>query len=374
MFTESYAKNNNESLCFFCTQSAHVLCAGVSSQQSFDYRNRSFTKPGGLKNLVDVYNFWSKTSFPQVLQLNAKRGALTPEAKEIRNIFYKGTLVKVQSCLSELVYYGMGDCEKVLELFPSLFAAWEDALPSKESQYAYLKRARVNYSVINNFKDWFDNTEQIYQEISAKIQELIDENNNNKINQFKAEVIAAINLPEILPEKYYLKNKPGILAKKWLPNKDNPNFLLAQDFCQEVQEVIKKWTLNYPAGSWKIDAEGIPLWATTPSSADSPMSQLLLDAKYKFSTSEPATPICFDKLLKFVYYANGKQVKITSPKKGVNTKDNCGSILAKDFIELWEKEVLFCTTDIAKLIVTYMAQISYWTSVRSRLAEMYVLF
>jgi hypothetical protein len=66
-------------------------------------------------------------------------------------------------------------------------------------------------------------------------------------------------------------------------------------------------------------------------------------------------------------------VKITSPKKGLATKDNCGSVLSKEFTPLWETGVLSCSTDIAKQITVLMSRISYWTSVRSRLAELVAL-
>ena len=124
----------------------------------------------------------------------------------------------------------------------------------------------------------------------------------------------------------------------------------------------------YPAGSWKLDKEGIPDWyANTNHSADSPICQLLLDPQYTYAVGKSAA-ITYDKLKKFVYYIDSEQIKITSPKKGLNTKDNCGSILAKDFIDLWDEEALFTKGPEAQEIVKLMSSISYWTSVRKRLS------
>jgi hypothetical protein len=217
----------------------------------------------------------------------------------------------------------------------------------------------------------------LYQSICTEINELIQANNQAKLAQFKTELnqsIANFNPTAEALAPYCLKNKLGTLAKKWQSEPGQLPYLLAQELHLETRSVIDRWQKIYNAGSWKITAEGLPAWAKTESSADSPISQLLLDAEYKYSTDlQPAT-VMFDKLKKFVYYDNKEQqVKITSPKKGQNTKDNCGSILSKDFIELWENGVLATRGSEAQQIVKLMSEISYWTSVRSRLSELYVL-
>lgn len=378
MIAESFNRNTNEGPNFFCTMSAHLLCAGVSSQQSWQYQMGS-DKPrvGGLKNLVDTYNFWSQTSFPDVLHLSAKRGTLTPECKEIREMFYKGTLQGVLAMLPELVSYGMGDVEKVAAIYKSLFPAWLDALPAKESQYFYLKRAKVNYSLSENFNAWFFATEEKYQEIKSTITSLIASNNAAKLLNFKQEIDAAIdkniNDLAVVPDSFCLKNKPGVLQKKWTVETGKP-YLLAQELLADVKQVIADWQKRYNGGSWALTADGTPKWAKSDdSSADSPQSQLLLDAQYKYSIDREPSPVLYDKKEKFVYSNGIAQIKITSPKKGVNTKDNCGSILSKDFMLLWETRVLATEGPEAKQIVGLMGQISYWTSVRSRQAEIVVL-
>jgi hypothetical protein len=376
MFLQSHNRNTNEGPNFFCTMSAHLLCAGVSSQQSWNYQMGS-DKPrvGGLKNLVDVYNFWSQTEFPRVLELGAKRGNVKAEAKEIRDIFYKGDLKTVLGMLQELVTYGMSDVQKVVEVYRNLFPAWLDTLPAKESRYFYLKRAKVNYSLSDQYASWFRSTESKYQVIKEQINELIQANNQAKLSEFKLEIDKEIEADPIshIPDSFCLKNKPRTLAKKWYPNAEGKSYLLAQALVPGVQAVISKWQVKYNAGNWAIDNSCSPKWAKTESSCDSPISQLLLDATYKYSSDLPAAPVMFDKNVKFVYYRGAEMVKITSPKKGLNTKDNTGSILAKDYIALWETGVLSCSTDTAKQITVLMSQISYWTSVRSRLAELAVL-
>lgn len=78
--------------------------------------------------------------------------------------------------------------------------------------------------------------------------------------------------------------------------------------------------------------------------------------------------------MEFVFITESNEVKkIVSPKKGQNTKDNCGSILSKDFIPYWDNGVFQTDSEVAKTIVDKMRLITYWTSVRSRLAELVVL-
>lgn len=378
MIAESYNPNTNEGPNFFCTMSAHVLCAGVSSQQSWEYQIGS-DKPrsGGLKNLVDVYNFWSETDFPTVLNLGAKRGSVKAESKAIRDVFFKGSLKTVLGLLEELCHYGMADVEKVAKLYKNLFPAWLDSLPAKESQYFYLKRAKSNYALMAQFKEWFLVTEAQYQAICSEINDLIQANNQTKLAEFKAELnqsMTNFNPTAEALAPYCLKGKQGTLAKKWQSEPGKLPYLLAQELHLETQSVINHWQQLYNAGSWKVNSSGLPSWAKTESSADSPISQLLLDATYRYSTDLSPAVVMFDKTKKFVYYDNKNQlVKITEPKKGLNTKDNCGSVLSKGFIELWENGVLSCNTDTAKKVTELMGQISYWTSVRSRLAELYVL-
>jgi hypothetical protein len=370
MFTEAWLSNTNNGVNFFCTMSAHLLCAGVSDQQSYYYsEGQTGPRAGGLKNLVDTYNFWSATEWPEVMELNAPRGKAEVASKKIRNIFYKGTLAEINASLVDLISYAIEDVNKTFAIFRNIFPAWLNALPSKESQYFYLKRAKVNYSIPSYFKDWFIATEAKYQAIKAEIKALVKENNENKVKEFLDELKTAQILAytfEELPAKY--KNKAGTqVLKKW----NNP-WLLAQELNPEVISIIDRWNNKYPAVNWKLDKTGFPLWyLNCDDSADSPICQLLLDAS--FITSEGPQPITYDKTLKFVYLRNGATIKITSPKKGLNTKDNCGSILSKDFIPYWENGTFTTHSESAKKIVNKMSEISYWTSVRSRLAELVVL-
>lgn len=371
MFTESFTQNTNEGPNFFCTMSAHLLCAGVSDQQSFSYTaGQEGPRAGGLKNLIDVFNFWSETPFPEVFELSAKRGTAQQESKKIRDIFYKGSLADVNAMLPELIQYGMQDVNKVLAIFKNLYPAWLDALPSVESQYFYLKRAKVNYAIPTYFKEWFLETEAQYQAIKTEIQTLVKANNETKVKEFLLELEAAPILSftlEELPAKY--KNKAGTkVLKKW----DNP-WLLAQELNLAVVAIISKWNTKYPAVNWKVNESGYPIWyLASDDSADSPICQLLLEAVY--NTDGNSYPITFDKVLKFVYITESNEVKkIVSPKKGQNTKDNCGSILSKDFIPYWDNGVFQTDSEVAKTIVDKMRLITYWTSVRSRLAELVVL-
>ncbi len=360
LFKEVY--ENPQQINFFCTMSAHLLCAGVSDQQSWSYREGHIgPRAGGLKNLIDVYNFWAFTPFPEVLEFSAKRGETKIESKKIRDIFLNGQIKQVYTMLSELVQYGMEDTNKVVAIFRNLYPAWLNALPAKESQYAYLKRAHVNYSVPSYFKEWFITTELKYRAISKQITALIEANNKTQLNKFKGEIDAAIDHDLKPGPEFYTKT--GKLKKQW-----NYLYLLQQELNPDVQAVINKWESKYPAGSWKLDKEGIPDWyVKTNHSSDSPICQLLLDPQYTHIVGESAY-ITYDKVKKFVYYIGPEQIKITSPKKGLNTKDNCGSILAKDFIDLWDEGVLFTEGPEAQEIVKLMSSISYWTSVRKRLA------
>jgi hypothetical protein len=369
MFRESSEPNTNYGPNFFCTMSAHLLCAGLSDQQSFYYREgQTGNRAGSLKNLIDVYNFWSAEPYPKTMEYSARRGTAEPGSKKIRNIFYKGTASEIDAMFPELMAYGLEDVRKVSAIFTNLYPAWLDSLPSVESQYFYLKRAKVNYSLPSYYKEWFLSTEAKYQAIKAEIRELIKANTQDKLNEFILEtgaVFKPVYKIDSLEPRFLNKARTKIL-KRW----DNP-WLLNQELNPEFKKVIQKWNEKYPAVSWEVDSKGIPAWySKCDHSPDSPICQLLMDITYNHEGTP--CPVSYDPSTKFVYKAGSGALsrKIVSPKKGLNTKDNCGSVLSKDFIPLWESGVLSTQSPIAKQVVEKMSLITYWTSVRSRLAEL----
>jgi hypothetical protein len=346
--------------------SAHVICAGISGQQSWQYvagehRNRS----GGLKNLVDVWNFWSKEPFPEVLNRNATRGTCSIETKEIRDIFYKGSLKEINAKLPELMTYGFEDVKKTLEIFRTLYKAWLVTLPSTESQYFYLKRAKVNYSISDDFTDWFYNCENIYLETLAKVELQVKEVVDEIVAEYKAAIDKALlSIPETLPQDFYTKTSKYTKLQSKYSNK----YILAQDLglLSNIQNYRAE---SFPELNWKTTKDGKPFWSETELTSKSPNFQLLLKPKFRGETVSYSRKLGF-----YSIDSSGNQLKVTSPKKGINTKDNCGSLFSKDFIEYWENGTLEVDSNLGKQIVTLMATISYWISVRSRLAELVQLY
>jgi hypothetical protein len=367
MFKESSEQNTNYGPNFFCTMSAHLLCAGLSDQQAFYHRGgQKGNRAGSLKNLIDIYNFWSVEPYPKTMEYSARRGTAEPSSKKIRNIFYKGTASEIDAMFPELMAYGLEDVRKVSAIFTNLYPAWLNSLPSVESQYFYLKRAKVNYCLPDYYKEWFLATESKYQTIKAEIRELIKANTQDKLNEFISETGSVLNpvykLESLEPR---FLNKAGTrILKRW----DNP-WLLNQELNPEFKRVIQKWNDKYPAVSWEVDSKGIPAWYNKcDHSPDSPICQLLLDITYNHEGTP--CPVSYDPSTKFVYESESGLRRIISPKKGLGTKDNCGSVLSKDFTPLWESGVLSTRGSIAKQVVEKMSLITYWTSVRSRLAEL----
>lgn len=368
MILESWNPNTNLGPNFFCTMSAHLLLAGISGQQDWSYKAGDLgPRAGGLKNLIDVFNFWSAESYPEVMNRFATRGKARIAEKEIREIFYKGTSKEIAARLPELMTYGFEDVDKLVKLFPSMYDCWLEQLPMLESQYFYFKRAKVNYSLDSDFRTWFENTELKYQTelklIDTKVRELTD----SIVIGFTNEIDKVISSNPIEPpqECFTKSSKYTKLKAKY-----NNTYVLHKEFNPKLSFVVEKYSDEYPCINWELTNKGLPVWADKPISSRSVDMQLLLKPKFR-DTVNTQVQVKYARACGFYYEKDGVRVKITSPKKGLNTKDNCGSLFSKDFISYWESGVLSTDSGKSNEIVSVMASISYWTSVRSRLAEIY---
>jgi hypothetical protein len=356
---ESYEQNTNLGPNFFCTMSAHLLVAGIGNQQAFRYQpGATKARVGGLKNLIDVFNFWSAETYPEVLDYKAKRGEAKLEEKEIRDIFLTDEF-QVLNRLNDLMTYGFEDVDKVLRMLPSLHKAWMVSLPAKESQYFYLKRAKVNYSLSPEFHSWFENTEIIYQEKIAEVELKVKQITEQIQSEFNSD-LESIKIPDVLPEDFYTKSKVPKLKKKY----ENKNIIIKE--LDLAKQVVAKYTKLFPDFTWQVSSAGAPLFLEGLTSK-SPAFQLLLSPTFRDN------PIFYSREIGFFYREkDGTQTKVTSPKKGLNTKDNCGSIFSKDFMDYWEDGTFKVDNEIAKEVVKVMSEISYWISIRTRIGEIYM--
>jgi hypothetical protein len=368
MISESWNPNTNLGPNFFCTMSAHLLLAGISGQQDWSYKAGDLgPRAGGLKNLIDVFNFWSAETYPEVMNRFATRGKARIAEKEIREIFYKGTAKEIAARLPELMAYGLEDVDKLVKLFPSMYACWLNQLPMLESQYFYFKRAKVNYSLDSDFKTWFENTEQKYQEALQQIDSKVVDLTQSIVTNFTNEIDEVISSNPIEPQQEcYTKGSKYTKLKAKYKNA----YVLHKEYNPKLNFVVEKYADEYPCISWELTNNGLPLWADKPITSRSVDMQLLLKPKYRDSV-ESLVQVKYARECGFYYEKSGLRVKITSPKKGLNTKDNCGSLFSKDFIAYWENDTLSTEAPESKEIVQLMGSISYWTSVRSRLAEVY---
>jgi hypothetical protein len=317
--------------------------------------------------LIDVFNFWSAETYPEVMNRFATRGKARIAEKEIREIFYKGTAKEIAARLPELMTYGFEDVDKLVKLFPSMYACWLDQLPMLESQYFYFKRAKVNYSLDSDFREWFEKTELKYQTelelIDTKVQELT----TSIVISFTNEIDEVIlSNPIEIPQECYTKSSKYTKLKA----KYNNTYALHKEYNPQLNFVVEKYSDEYPCINWELTNNGLPIWADKPITSRSVDMQLLLKPKYQDAVGSQVQ-VKYARACGFYYEKEGVRVKITSPKKGLNTKDNCGSLFSKDFIPYWENGVLSTDSSEAKEIVKIMSSISYWTSVRSRLAEIY---
>lgn len=335
-----------------CTLSMNIVLAGCGGQQSWAHRSTAPFKPNFVNHsspnsLLEVHNYWVPGS------------TLTQEDKRIRKAFVDLQIPELREMFTELLSYALKDPLYTLEVYEAMAPEWQSKFPSDLRQRAQRIRGRTSLCVAPWFDTWADSCESQYQEKSAELKALCQQLLKAKAQEYKSELMATLQTYDAFPKHMLKKN--GTLMKKY-------ESTLAQNLAlnPKTQNVIAKWANSHKSKKqegWLPSAEGVALCLQDSTLGyGSQLVQDLCGLEYY------GKPIVFDPELKFCYREpDGGIHKIFSPKKGPMTKDNCGSIFAKDFVPLFENGAITSESPIANKIVRVAAELSYWVSVRSRI-------
>lgn len=340
-----------------CTMSRHTLLAGACSGQQFimrkTAREESSWKPyfmdfTALKNILDVYNFWVNPEVP-----------LLPESKEIRNIFFKGSMNEIRENFSELMTYSLRDAVLVNEIHEAQAPAFTLQLPAKVRQQASEIRGNVVYSLNPQFSNWVEHCEKTFVAEVNRLNSLARQLVTEKCELFKLELLESFRefRPEEIPSEWRIKS--GAIAKKWqCPVKQN------LELNPSTLRVVNNWNKKYSSRDWLPTKGGFPKWYAKISelSYGTAIVQDLCELLY-FNQ-----PVFYCKIDKFCFLkSDGSKQKVFSPKKGPMTEDNCGSLFSADFVSLFENGSITSDNKLASEITSTATDLSYWTSVRNRL-------
>lgn len=369
---ESYTKSSDE-LLWFDTSAVHLILCGVGSQQSWAFKVEEdnqpyFTEGGSLKNLLDVYNFHCSN--------HKDFKPLLAESKAIRNIFFKGSLADVQNSFADLMDYSLRDPLIVAHMVTELYAKYLDATPSDASRYALFIRGQVNMKPIPDLSRWFNTVESEYQSRLLLLNDLINKISQQKIKTFiaglKAVAFDLQTLESLVPKNSVLRKKDGKFKNNVLKSGSAVDLVyhsLNLEFNEQYKSICDQWSKNYGAKNWSLIDKWLPEILTEGFTIKSANAQSLCDFQIKTSGHPKGTKIFYGRSIGFYFLtADGLKQKVTSPKKGPKTLDNCGSLLGKDFVDLFETSVIFSENEKADQVCQLATEISYWTSVRKRLA------
>jgi DNA polymerase gamma 1 len=354
-----------------CTMSTHLVVAGVGSQQSWGFSMEEGAEPyytefSSTNGLIAVHNFWVPGS-------KDPDSGVTAESKKTRNIFVEGSMEDVRENFSEIMAYALRDSVLVNEIMRYLIPAFYKSLPSDIRQEAALIRGNTSLALAPHFKEWVESCEEEYQTACSWLNKKAATLINLVSAQFQKELLATLKVYELeeLPPEFRTKKGTGPLMKKWAPGNQVPYSSLALNLALNplTSQVVSKWEARFRTRSWGPDSAGLPKWLKTEATFESPLIQDLCELVY-FGQQVVYEPGKTGRKFCYVDKSTGELAKVFSPKKGPSTKDNCGSLFAKDFVSLFEDGSITSEKPIAIEIVTKAAELSYWTSIRSRMFKL----
>jgi DNA polymerase gamma 1 len=326
---------------WFDTYSAHINVSGFASDQRVAVKKiqeektylthfPSWMDKGSMNGLVDAYNFHCQPTIP-----------LEKELKKTRNLFVDAkSMADFDSTKPELVQYALNDVKITFDLYSILVLKYLQANPSPTTLYGHFAQTASILPVINNWPDWVENCEEVWRESVNKQDKLIS------------------NLAEQLLEDWR-NDEVDIESDPWSSQLDwTANFSLKKD--------------GTPKSVWY----GIPLWyrkaaknnketgriELEPITTKSRLSHLLLRLKWK------GQPIRYTVDRGWVYWNEEKSEfeRLPHPK---GEGENVGGVLSNDYLSDFESGTLSSDLPEAQELISLAINVSYWTSVRSRVLE-----
>ena len=331
---------------WFDTMSAHINVSGLASGQRWWYVQKTAKKSsfkadpiwadkGSLNGLVDCYNFHCQPMIP-----------LEPEDKKIRDVFVVSeTMGQICELRDELTQYALRDAEITQELYSIVILKYLQNNPSLTTLLGHFGISSAFLPVVDDWKEWFEGCEKIWNESIARQEEIL--------GQMAQEVYDAWNQGEV-----------DIESDPWLSQMDwECNFKLTK--------------AGKPSSKWY----GIPKWLRSVSeiqktdegnklviggiSTKNRLSHFLLRLKWD---DKPMTYFS-DRGWCFMNDDLGEYTRVPHPK---GEGENVGGVLSKDYADDFETGMLSSDLPQAEELIKLAINVSYWTSVRSRVREQHV--
>lgn len=326
---------------WFDTMSAHINVSGLASEQRFWFSQsdeKSFkyqapptwTTKGSLNNLVDAYNFHCQPAIP-----------LEKETKKTRNLFViADSMSDFVPNRDELVTYALKDAKITHDLYSILVLKYLQANPSLTTLYGHFAISSTVLPVVDNWHEWVEGCEKMWRESLDRQDELLSELAEQLLEDWKSDEV-------------------DIESDPWLSQLDwEANYALKKD--------------GKPKSCWY----GVPMWyrknarndkelkriVLEPITTKSRLSHLLLRLKWN------GEPMVYEKDKGWMYMdrEKGEMVRVPHP---ASEGQNVGGVLSKDFLPYFEDGTLSSDLPQAQELIQLAVQVSYWTSVRSRVLE-----
>lgn len=331
--TESYQLTDSN--VWLDTMSMHINVSGLASGQRFWFTQEStnfsptWSKHGALNNLVDCYNF-------HCLPLTN----LQKSAKNDRNIFVHADHIReIVLQLPHLLQYALKDAYYTQCLFYSLFPKYHQANPSLTTLVGHTTLMRSFLPLHDDWDSWVQRCEQLWANCLEKQTQLL--------STIALELLEAFRNDEIDTQ-----------TDPWLSQMD-----------WEVNSKVTK--TGKPASKWY----GYPNWVRDIAKVGSDRSLIISKITTKQQISHlllrlkwDGNPIIHSKSLGWCFFNQQTQAleRIPHPKE---QDANVGNLITKDFLAEFESGLISSDLPQAQELLDLSIAISYWTSVRSRVAE-----
>lgn len=336
---------------YFDTLSAHVGVSGLAAGQRWLYLLSSkdpenltpeerkqlrytpeWIDKGSTNSLVVCYNFHVYEVKKFFGDNSVKK--LQEADKKIREIFVKASsLEEINAVLIKVLDYALKDAYYTAELFQALWFRYLDSTPSMVALCGHYHLNGSIVPLVENWREWIINTESVYKEYNAEMTNICSKLMKDTYEKYR----------EIFEEdpdeaERWVKRDPWLCQLNW-----------------EVKTIKGKYAY-------------VPFWMRPyikdPDKAigvKSQLSHILLKLKWEGS------PMVLTKKQGWCYYNDlGELTKVPHPK---GTDANVGGVLSKDFVDDMKVGRLSSDLPEAKRALDIANAVSYWTSVRKRVAD-----
>lgn len=367
---------------WLCTMSMHIATNGTPNQQRWlhSLKSKKYVNPS-QKHILENPPAWSHLSCPNdlisaynfhVIEANplSSEKLLTPESKDIREIFVNTTNVEDFKFRRDLALYALRDVKYTARLFTSLWPKYVNNTPSSVARCGMLWHHSNKLPHNKNWHTWVQNVEEIFLQTKNEVEKTLRDLADPLIKEWQtATLLDMLALPE--EQLYTLCLVNGILLHT-STGRMRSSFTLYKELDKrgvEWKHNVKKLaetknkcmsfhSLNWETKSYKnLNSE----WESKPLTGKSTAAAILLQLEWNGKI------IHWNRV--HGYYTDGG--KIPHPSGDENA--NVGTLLTHHFIPQIESGILSSKLPIAKRILKLVSTTSYWNGVRNRVKEKIVM-